>query len=251
MLNFIKAELWKVSRRMSFYVVMGFLLLCAHLFGLLFVGDSFHQLVSGICGTMFAGLVAVPMLVELVDKSFGETLRNESSFGISREESYLGKLFSILLVGLALCAVLIGGVLLSGYVFLSHDSAQKELVALVVLAYCLAAALPVWCGMAGLCHMLAAIFRSEAVWTSLYYLSLTFLDPIIVAVVVTATGIYLDPSQPRLLYNILLPWSLLVTENMSGHLTLSFLLQCWAVGLGWLGGTTAVGLMVLRRRRLR
>ena len=251
MLNYIKAELWKVSRQGSFYVVTGVLLFCAHLYVLLFTGRSFYQLVSGACGTMFAGVAVVPALVQLVDKSFGETLRNESSFGISREESYLGKLFSILLVGLALCAVLIGGVLLSGYVFLSHDSAQKELSALLILAYCLAAALPVWCAMAGLCHMLATIFRSEAVWTSLYYLNLTFLDPIIVAVVVTATGIYLDPSQPRLLYNVLLPWSLLVTKNMSGHLTLSFLLQCWAVGLGWLGGTTAVGLMVLRRRRLR
>ena len=63
MLNYIKAELWKVSRQGSFYVVTGVLLFCAHLYVLLFTGRSFYQLVSGACGTMFAGVAVVPALV--------------------------------------------------------------------------------------------------------------------------------------------------------------------------------------------
>lgn len=251
MLNYIKAELWKVSRQVSFYMATGVLLFCAHLFGLLFAGGSFHQLASGMCTTMLTGVAAAPVLVQLVDKGFGGTLRNEVSFGLSREMIYLGKLFSIFLVGLALCAVLIGGVLLSGWVFLAHDSAQKELVALAVLVFCLTAALPVWCGMAGLCHMLATLFRSEVTWISLYFLALIFLEPIVATLVVGLTGSRLDWTQPGVLYGILMPWSLLISKHMSGRLTLGFLLRCWAVGLGWLAGTSAAGMLFLRRRDAR
>lgn len=251
MLNYIKAELWKVSRQMSFYMVTGVLLFCAHLFGLLFAGGSFHQLVSGMCTTMLTGVAAAPMLVQLVDKGFGGTLRNEVSFGLSREMIYLGKLFSIFLVGLALCAVLIGGVLLSGWVFLGHDSAQKELVALAVLAFCLTAALPVWCGMAGLCHMLATLFRSEVTWISLYFLALIFLEPIVATAGLVFTGDRLNLAEPSFFHSALMPWTLLFSQILDRRLTLRFLLRCWTVGLGWLAGTSAVGMLFLRRRDAR
>ena len=42
MLNYIKAELWKVSRQGSFYVVTGVLLFCAHLYVLLFADTGFE-----------------------------------------------------------------------------------------------------------------------------------------------------------------------------------------------------------------
>ena len=38
MLNYIKAELWKVFRRKSCYVLAALLLFCAHLYGWLFSG---------------------------------------------------------------------------------------------------------------------------------------------------------------------------------------------------------------------
>lgn len=258
MLNYIKAELWKVSRRRSFYASAGVLLFFAHLFGFMYSGDSFQHLASGVCGTMLTGFAAAPILVQLVDGGFGETVRNEVSFGLSREAIYLGKLFSALLVGAALCAVLVGGVLLSGWIFLSHGSFAEEAAALAVLAYCLAAALPIWCGMVGLCHMLATLIRSQAVWFSLYFLGFSFGGPVAVlalsllaALCDAALQVHISLYRPDLLQGVCLPWTLLMSDHLSGRLTLDFLLLCWRVGLGWLTAASAAGLLLLRRRDIR
>ncbi len=251
MLNYIKAELWKVSRRGNFYLVMGILLFLTHLFGFIYSGSSFPALAAGVCDTMITGFVAVPALTQLVDSGFGETLRNEVSFGLRREEIYLGKLFSGILLGLALCAVLVGGVLVSGWLFLPHGGIREELTALVILGFCLTAALPVWCGMLGLCHMLATVIRSQSVWITLYFTGFFFGQSVVAGVLLLLTGGRVDLSTPGAAQSVLMPWTLLLSDHLSGQMTPRFLGLCWMVGTGWLAVTSAAGLLALRRRDIR
>lgn len=251
MLNYIRAELWKVSRRGSFYVVTGVLLFLAHLFGFTFSGNSFLQLTGGVCTTMITGFMAAPALAQLVDNGFSETVRNEVSFGLSREEIYLGKLISGILLGMALCGVLIGGVLLSGWMFLKHGDPVQELTVLGILLFCLMSAMPIWCGMLSLCHMMATLIRSQAAWMSLYFLGFLFGQPIGTMVLMMLTGGRVSLDQPSIFQGFMLPWTLLIGDSLSGELHPYLLIVCWVVGLGWMLLTTAAGLIVLRRKDIR
>ena len=78
---------------------------------------NYVELVGGISVTMLTGVLVVPLLVQVVDGSRGETLKNEVSFGLSRGRLYSGKLLSGLLLGLGLCAVLLIGLLGVGFPF--------------------------------------------------------------------------------------------------------------------------------------
>ena len=247
MLNYLQAELWRVFRRKSLYVQAAFLLSCAHFFAFLYSNGDFPQLVSGVCTTMITGILAAPMLAQLVDAGFQDTVKNELSFGLSRSSIYLGKLAGGIVLGLLFCGVLVGGVLLSGWLFLSHGTAREYLTALGMLTFCLTAALPLWCGMLSLCHMLGTLIRSAGVWVTLYFTVFFFGQPLIAAVLGNHIGRF------DLFQAVLAPYSLLLSGYLSGNLdrTPGYLFLCWAVGLGWLAATTIVGLLCFHYRETR
>lgn len=244
MLNYLQAELWRVFRCKSLYVQAAFLLFCAHLFAFLYGNGDFPQLVSGVCSTMFTGILAAPMLAQLVDGGFQDTVKNELSFGLSRTFIYLGKLAGGIVLGLLFCGVLVGGVLVSGWLFLTHGPAREYLSALGMLAFCLTAALPLWCGMLSLCHMLGTLIRSPGVWVSLYFSFFFIAQPLLASLLGNHIGRF------DLFQAVLAPYSLLLSGYLSGTLsrTPGYLLLCWAVGLGWAAASTAVGLLCFRCR---
>ena len=122
MLNYIKAELWKVLHRRGVYVLLALLLLCTALFFMLYSYGGFSSLAKGISVTMVVGMLAAPLLVQLVDGGTADTLKNELSFGLRRGTVYWGKLCAALLLGLAFCLVLVGGSLAGGWLFLPRGS---------------------------------------------------------------------------------------------------------------------------------
>ena len=162
MLNYIKAELWKVLHRRGVYVLLALLLLCTALFFMLYSYGGFSSLAKGISVTMVVGMLAAPLLVQLVDGGTADTLKNELSFGLRRGTVYWGKLCAALLLGLAFCLVLVGGSLAGGWLFLPRGEPEEALEGLALVGFCLAGALPIWCGMFALCHMLALAVRSPA-----------------------------------------------------------------------------------------
>ena len=54
-----------------------------------------------------------------------------------------------------------------------------------------------------------------------------------------------------LLQAVLLPYSLTMPQYLSGWLSWEYQLWCWGIGLGWLGGSTLLGWLLLRRRDVR
>lgn len=251
MLNYIKAELWKVLHRRGVYVLLALLLLCTALFFMLYSYGGFSSLAKGISVTMVVGMLAAPLLVQLVDGGTADTLKNELSFGLRRGTVYWGKLCAALLLGLVLCAVLVGGSLGLGWLLLPHGQPDQAAMALELAGFCLLGALPVWCGMFALCHMLALTIRSTAAWVSGYYLVFFMGQPLLIFVAIMLFGIYEASGLFSHLVAVLMPYTLLMPEALEGWLTPEYQLWCWSIGLGWMAVSTALGLTLFGRRDVR
>lgn len=247
MLNYIHAELWKALRHKGTYVLVLVLAALTALFTVLMLSaEAFYQMASAAATTMLLGLLVAPLLTQLVDGGSLSTLKNEVSFGVGRGRIYLGKLITGLLLGLALCLLLMGGYLLAGWLMLPH-SGEEDLAALAGVGFILLGALPIWCGVYSLCHMLAMLIPSTAGWISIYYLFTFFGQPILVSVVAA----FSSGRMSSLLQAILMPFSLLMPDYLSGWITWEYQVWCWTIGLGWLAATTALGLFCMNRREIK
>lgn len=118
MLNYISAELYKMGRKKSLFLGVAALLA---LESLLFVPSLWideqpmkDQLLSFLDALLPMGFFLAPVFAVLVfDNQHGNaTLKNEVVFGVSRSRIYLGKLFSAMLAGTAVAAVVMGWYLL-------------------------------------------------------------------------------------------------------------------------------------------
>lgn len=247
MLNYIKAELWKAFRHKGTYVLVLILVVLTGLFtAMMLPAAAFYQMASAATTTMLLGLLVAPLLTQLVDGSSLSTLKNEVSFGVDRGRIYLGKLVAGLLLGLGLCLLLLGGYLLTGWLVLPH-SPEEDLTAMAVVGFTLLGALPIWCGVYSLCHMMAMLIPSTAGWLSIYYVLTFFGQPILVALIATFTS----GGMSNLIQAILMPFSLLMPNYLSGWIGWEYQVWCWAIGLGWLVGTTALGLFCLEKKEIK
>lgn len=247
MLNYCKAELWKAFRHKGTYVLVLILAVLTGLFtALMLSAEAFYQMASAATTTMLLGLLVAPLLTQLVDGSSISTLKNEVSFGVGRGRIYLGKLVAGLLLGLGLCLLLLGGYLLTGWLVLPH-SPEEDLTALAVVGFTLLGALPIWCGVYSLCHMMAMLIPSTAGWLSIYYVLTFFGQPILVALIATFT----TGRMSNLIQAVLMPMSLLMPNYLSGWITWEYQVWCWAIGLGWLAATTGLGLFCLGKKEIK
>lgn len=247
MLNYIKAELWKAFRHKGTYVLVLILVVLTGLFtAMMLPAAAFYQMASAATTTMLLGLLVAPLLTQLVDGGSLSTLKNEVSFGVDRGRIYLGKLVAGLLLGLGLCLLLLGGYLLTGWLVLPH-SPEEDLTAMAVVGFTLLGALPIWCGVYSLCHMMAMLIPSTAGWLSIYYVLTFFGQPILVALIATFTS----GGMSNLIQAILMPFSLLMPNYLSGWIGWEYQVWCWAIGLGWLVGTTALGLFCLEKKEIK
>lgn len=247
MLNYSKAELWKAFRHKGTYVLVLILVILTGLFtALMLSAEAFYQMASAATTTMLLGLLVAPLLTQLVDGSSISTLKNEVSFGVGRGRIYLGKLVTGLLLGLGLCLLLLGGYLLTGWLVLPH-SPEEDLTALAVVGFTLLGALPIWCGVYSLCHMMAMLIPSTAGWLSIYYVLTFFGQPILVALIANFT----TGRMSNLIQAVLMPMSLLMPNYLSGWITWEYQVWCWAIGLGWLAATTGLGLFCLGKKEIK
>ena len=248
MLNYIKAELWKASRNRGMYALVLFLLLSTGLFAwTMLAAHAFAPMASAASTTMLLGILVAPLLTQVVDGGIWRTVKHEVSFGLSRRRIYLGKLAAGLLLGLGLCLLLLGGYLAVGWLVLPHGTGEEDVAALSGVGVSLMGALPVWCGVYSLCHMLVILIPSTAVWMGVYYLLNFFGQPILVSLM---TAVFHMPSG-GVLQVILMPTSLLMPNVLPDWLTWEYQQWCWLVGMGWLAATTGLGLFRFGRREIK
>lgn len=249
MLNYMKAEMYKVFQRKAtrnFMIVM--LLGEILLVGSMAFANTRNVDVSASSGMsilvnmLTIGLYGGLLIADFVfsDQYKTGTLKNEVSFGISRNRIYLGKLLVACITAIILSAIMLAAYLGLCYVALPHHG--QELDAISAVGYCLLGALPLWLGGMALTIMLFFICKSETIGSLLTILSYIGLAGILYLLSVIVNQNFM------MLYDVTLTVPL---GDMGAHIgDWDWLLRCWLIGAGWFAGTAVIGMAFFRKREI-
>lgn len=259
MLNYIRAEAYKLLRRPYTYIALGVMLA---LEGLFVAGFAFHN--SHSFATPFGGAIIV--IVEMGVIGFctcmltgdivfagqykNSTLKNEVSFGLSRTQIYLGKFLAQTLLSmvyllvmmaffLGLCAICLPVESVAGFY-----SAPE---ALTIVGYFLAVGLPLWIGaQAALCMCLFLVNGEMA--SSFLYVGIVFVLETILDVV----GLLIRGGIGNLVLKVTEYFPVrMLNEAKSVVGDMAYLGQAWIVGAFWVAASTAIGLYGFHKKEIK
>ena len=270
MLNYIRAEFYKLLRRKYTYIALGIFLL---LEGILVAGYVFHNSHSYL--TYFAE--AIPFIVSMGAIGFctclltadivfagqykNSTLKNEVSFGLSRTRIYLGKLIVQTLLSILYMVIMIGFFVGLCAILLPHDANVPitspdivvpegytgDTVALKIVSYYLAVGFPLWVG--GQAATCACLFLlSSDIGASCAAVFLMMMSNTVFEVM----GILLPGPAGDVLIQISahMPGSMLsAAPRMIGDPV--FLGKAWLVGAFWVIAFTALGLYGFGKKEIK
>lgn len=250
MLKYMNAEIYKVTHRVY---PIGFLGVILGIITLVMVllnqnagpGASFDFMAQILSFGLSVGLYLVVMTCDMVfsDQYKHNTLKNEVAYGLPRTRIYLGKLFTTAIVSVVLCAVILAFYLLLARVLFPLGEATSE--AMAELGQMLLAAFPLWLGGLGLFHMLLFVMKGSTSASIVYVL-----------VVAVLGGGFLDlfgTFVPRLQPAIEAIQTCLLTtpfERMMHGMSGGLMAYAWMTGMAWLLASTALGLIVFRKREI-
>lgn len=259
MLNYIRAELYKVLRRKYVYITLGIFLL---LESLMVAGYAFHN--SHSYPTPFGGAIIIVLEFGAIgscmclltgDMVFAtqyknSTLKNEVSFGLSRARVYLGKLIAMALMSVAFMVVMLGYFLGLCAVILPHEGAvgfYSTADALIIVGYFLGACLPLWLGGQAVACMCLFLVHNEIGSSFLYVGIYMVLDTF-----VELAGLLVRGNLGSLLLKIheYMPGTMMNTaKSVVGDW--GFMGVAWIVGLFWVAASTAVGIWGFKRKEIK
>lgn len=268
MVNSIRAEIYKLTRRPYFYVFN----LCCAAFALLVIGclayikytAPANQDAVNFPFSMSILLMGMPVGLYLVavggDAVFSEqykynTLKNEVSYGLTRVQVYLSRLVVTLLLMAVVFVVTIGVYLLSSLVLLGIPSDQMAMdffgtnavqsvqMMMQMLGYYILASFPLWLGALSLTIACYFLIRGSNM------AGIAFLAIMVgVPAILDNLGKFVHPMFHSL-YHLTLDYMgglVISTQTMDWAL----MGRCWLVGLAWAVLSTAVGLFFFSRREI-
>ncbi len=259
MLNYIRAETYKVLRRPYTYIALAVMLVLEGIFA---AGFAFHN--SHSFATPFGG--AIVSIVELRAIGFSmclltgdmvfaaqyknSTLKNEVSFGISRTQIYLGKLIAQTLLSLVYLAIMMAFFIGLCAICLPIEGPAGFFSAgdaLIIVGYFLAAGIPLWIG--GQAAMCMCLFLTNGEMTSSFlYVGIVF----ILDTFLSVTGLLVQGWLGNLLVKTseYFPRPMLDTAKaVVGDPV--YLGQAWLVGAFWVTVCTAIGLYGFHRKEIK
>ena len=260
MLNYIRAEFYKLLRRKYTYIVLGAFLL---LEGLLVAGFAFHNAHS--TPTPFGG--AVPIIVEMGTIGFciclltadivfagqykNSTLKNEVSFGLSRTQIYLGKFIAQTLLSIIYLVVMMGFYLGVCAVILPLESSAPAFYsvpeALAIVGYFLAAGIPLWIGAQAVACMCQFLLQGEMTASFLYVGIILMLESILQVIGALSGGTVWDILSKICAH---LPRPMLDgAKAVVGDW--SYMGKAWIVGVFWVVMCTAIGLYAFNKKEIK
>ena len=259
MLNYLSAELWRMSRRGSDKAGWLVFLLLVALAGWLWSSDDPAGVLEAFQDVLPVGLYLAFPLASWANGDASRTgpLVNEVVFGLPRSRIYLGKLLAAVLAGLLLfflTALAFLGVALplaarDGWGTWTGDPVLG-LAAWATLGRAVVCILPRYVGAVSLAYFLLFTIRPAGVGTVLYYLYITVGEVTLAAVRVMDMGVagellnrLAEAVRPFLLSN-----AYFVFSQESTPPTLE---NSWLTGALWLFLTTVPGLFLFRRREIR
>lgn len=259
MLNYIRAEVYKLLRRPYTYIVLGVMLALEALYASMFAFHNAHSLATPFGGAVVTivemGVIGFCTCLLTGDIVFAvqyknSTLKNEVSFGLSRTRIYLGKflaqtLLSILYLVvmmvffLGLCAVCLP--MEAGAGFYSAPEA------LVIVGYFLAAGLPLWIGGQAVVCMCLFLVNGEMA-ASFLYVGIVFM----LHSIVELAGMLLRDGVGSFLLKIV-PYFPIPMLNGAKAVVgdMGYLGKAWLVGAFWVAVCTAVGLYGFHRKEIK
>ena len=262
MLNYIRAEIYKVLHRKYTYIVLGTLLALEALF---VSGFAFHNAHSfptpfgqAIVSIVYMGGIGFCACLLTGDMVFAgqyknSTLKNEVSFGLGRTRIYLGKLIAMILLSVAYMVIVVGFYLGACAIVLPLDTVEGFYSAesgLAIVGYFLAVAFPLWIGAQAAVCMCLFLIRSD-VGASIAALGLTMAGHTVIEVAGILCSTYSDPLGDALVQ---------ISRHMPGFMMGRakevigdpvFLGKAWIVGVFWLVVCTAIGLYGFKRKEIK
>ena len=262
MADYLRAECTKAFRRKYLYIA---LLVCLAGESLLLLGSwltyswgntniSFHSTAVMVAAILSFGLYATLITGDIVfsDQYKHNTLKNEVSYGLPWGRIYLGKLCSALLAGTVLFLLTAAVFFAVGFPLSEHRQIQPDrlLLAWAGLLTGTLSAFPRYIGAVGLAHLLCFSLRSSGLGAVVYYGYLTFGELFLSAAQIHGLGplgllinSVAEAVRPYLLTSGFFTYG---TEAVPPGV-----LESWITGLLWLLLTSAVGLVLFRRREIR
>ena len=259
MLNYIRAEAYKLLCRPYTYITLAVMLALEGIFA---EGFAFHN--SHSSATPFGGAIVsivgmgvigfcVCMLtgdIVFAGQYKNSTLKNEVSFGLSRTRIYLGKLLAQTLLSVLYLVVMMGFFIAASAVTLPHSMSIyfNDAFSLVIIGYYLACGIPLWIGAQAALCMCLFLINSDMVASFSYIFLVFMLDSTI-----QLAGMLMGSTPAaRFLLDTYYYFPNPILGAAKGSVgSLAFLGRSWLVGAVWLAVCTAIGLYGFHRKEIK
>ncbi len=258
MLNYIRAEIYKMLRRPYTYIALGVLLALEALFVSMFAFHNSHSLVTpfgaAIVSIVEMGTIGFCICLLTGDIVFAaqyknSTLKNEVSFGLSRAQIYLGKFLAQALLSIVYLVVMMAFFLGLCAVCLPMEAGNFYTASegLTIVSWFLAAGLPLWIGGQAVMCMCLFLVNGEMA-SSFLYVGIVF----VLETVIGLTGLFAGGSVGDALVTLAayFPRNMLEgAKEVVGNMT--YMGQAWLVGAFWVAASTAIGLYGFRKKEIK
>ena len=280
MLNYIRAELYKATHRVYTWIMLVLIFLGEGFMFLIWFDNrsymTFYQAVHVVGMMMIMGFIATFFTCDIVfaGQHQNGTLKNEVSFGLSRNKIYLGKFIAMTILSLAAMVIALGVYLGVCRLMLPDHTANAAwlpeynayagggIFAFEEIGLAVLTELPVWLG----CQ--AIICAASFLLNSAIVANITAFGVVIGShFVVGFFGMLINNGGPvqQLLYRIYqwLPYEILLAEYpgvgryedlpypTSLEINWAMITKGWIIGMFWLIFATAVGLHFFRKKEIK
>ena len=258
MLNYIRAEIYKLLHRPYTYIALGVMLVLEALFASMFAFHNAHSLVTPFGGAVISvvemGAVGFCTCLITGDIVFAaqyknSTLKNEVSFGLSRTRIFLGKLLAQTLLSVVYLVVMMAFFLGLCAIVLPMEPGNfySAPEALTIVGYFLAAGLPLWIGGQAVVCMCLFLVNGEMAGSFLY-VGIVF----VLETMVDLAGLLIGgPVGETLLKAVPYFPVRMLSEAKSVVGDMGYLGRAWIVGAFWVIVCTAVGLYGFHRKEIK
>lgn len=246
MLNYIRAEVYKLLRRKYTYIALGVMLALEALlvWGFVFInsGGGHSTFANNVLIITMMGSIGFCTCLLTGDIVFAgqyknSTLKNEVSFGLSRTRVYLGKFIVQTLLSLAYMVIMVMFYVVGCWMFLYQDP-EMDWKAVQIIGYFLAVGLPLWVGGQAAACMCQFLINGDLA-ASFVYVGMIFVSNAFIEL----AGMIIQGGVGRTLLKICkyLPRPMLdAASSVVGDW--GYLGMAWLVGAFWVAACTAIGL---------
>lgn len=259
MLNYIRAEIYKLLHRPYTYITLGILLALEALYASMFAFHNAHSMATPFGGAIVTlvemGTIGFAICLLTADIVFAgqyknSTLKNEVSFGLSRTQIYLGKLLAQTLLSIVYLVVMMAFFIGLCAVCLPMEAGAgfySAADAMTIVGYFLAAGVPLWIGAQAAACMCQFLIQGDMA-SSFLYVGIVF----VLENILDVAGLLIGGSVGNALLKAA-PYfpARMLNEAKSVVGDMGYLGRAWIVGAFWVVLCTAVGLYGFHRKEIK